>query len=150
MAVDQQRRAGIVGLLVMPAEMDFLHPVERKPSRDSACGCVPWLVADTKTLLTSSNSPQPVRRDTSARNSISGIVLSAKREIGRRIFQQHLAPERGLHLVDMLGDPRQRLLGIGQRQQVVEVDVVMRGPGEMLGKARRLHSGRTACFSRAR
>ena len=30
-------------------------------------------------------------------------------QIGRRIFEQHRAPERRLHLVDMLGDARQGL-----------------------------------------
>jgi hypothetical protein len=28
--IDQKWRAGIIHFLVMPAEMDFLHPIERK------------------------------------------------------------------------------------------------------------------------
>ena len=43
-----------------------------------------------------------------------------------------------LHLVDVSADMRQRYLVVGQRQQIVEEDAVMRGPGEMLGEQRRL------------
>ena len=80
---------------------------------------MPWFFADTKTLLMSSNNPHPVRFDSSARKSTSGIVLSKKTNVGRWIFKQHLASERRLHLVDMFGDPHQRLLRVGQRQKVI-------------------------------
>jgi len=29
-AIDQQRGAGIVSFFIMPAEMNFLHPIQRK------------------------------------------------------------------------------------------------------------------------
>jgi hypothetical protein len=43
-----------------------------------------------------------------------------------------------LHLLDMLADTRERLLGVRQRQEVVEIDAVMARPGEMLGEERGL------------
>ena len=56
-------------------------------------------------------------------------------DVGGRIFQQHLPAEDLLDRVDMVGDAVQGLLRIGQGQEVVEEDAVVRRPGEMLGKA---------------
>ena len=47
-------------------------------------------------------------------------------------------PEPVLHLVDMLADARQRLLRVGQRQEIVEIDAVVARPGEMLREERGL------------
>ena len=65
-----------------------------------------------------------------------GRVLEG--DIGRGILQQHLAPERLLHLVDVVGDAGKRLVVVGNRQKIVEIDAVMGRPGEMLGEQRRL------------
>ena len=61
--------------------------------------------------------------------------------IGGRVLEQHGPPQHLLHLVDMRAHTRQRLLGVGQRQKVVEIDAVMARPGEMLGEERGLVAG---------
>jgi hypothetical protein len=76
-AVDQQGRAVVVLVLVMAAEMDLAHRVEGE-GVDIGAGVGVWLVAETKTLLTSSRRPQPVRRAISERNVTSSMSLSAK------------------------------------------------------------------------
>ena len=58
--------------------------------------------------------------------------------IGRRVLEQDRAADGLLHFVDMIGDARERRLGVGQRQQIVEVGRLVRRPGEMLGNQRRL------------
>ena len=57
-------------------------------------------------------------------------------DIGRRVFEQDGALKGLLHLVDMVRHAGQRRLVIGQRQKVVEIDAVMRRPGEMLREER--------------
>ena len=84
------------------------------------------------TLLTSSSSPQPVRRAISAMKSVSEIVLSREQEVGRGVFEQHAPAERLLRLVDVVGDRREGLLRIGQRQEIVEEALVVARPGQML------------------
>src|SRR5579871_1565034 len=44
-----------------------------------------------------------------------------KNEIGGRVLKQELAPNRLLHLVYMIANPSERRLGVGKRQQIVEV-----------------------------
>ncbi len=61
-----------------------------------------------------------------------------KIEIGGGIFEQHAPLQHRLDQIDMLDDPRQRLIRIGQRQQVVVKSRLVARPGEMLGKAFRL------------
>ena len=58
-----------------------------------------------------------------------------EQHIGRRIFQQHAAAQVFLNLVDMVADQIQRLGGIGQGQQVVQIFIAMARPCQMLGKA---------------
>jgi len=40
-------------------------------------------------------------------------------------------PDRVLDFVDVIADLRERRLGVGQRQQIVEIRVLVRRPGEM-------------------
>ena len=50
-----------------------------------------------------------------------------------------------MNLVDMLGHEIKCLGGIGQRQKIVKIAAIVRGPCEMLGEAARLiafHEGR--------
>jgi hypothetical protein len=74
-----------------------------------------------------------VRRASSARNA--GFVHRARLEgeVGGRVLEQDAAAEHLLDLLDMLGDPGKRRLGVGQRQQVVEEDPLVGRPGQMLG-----------------
>ncbi len=53
-------------------------------------------------------------------------------DIGRGVLHQDAPAEHVLHLRDMVGDVRERSLGIGQRQQVVQELAAMARPGEML------------------
>ena len=59
-------------------------------------------------------------------------------DIGRGIFEQHRSPERVLHFVDMLRHTGERLVGIGQGQEVVEERALVGRPGEVLGNEGRL------------
>ena len=75
--VDQQRRAGVVFRLGIAGEMDLADMLAAGRRRDRRRGrSRDWSRRPT-TLLTSSSSPQPVRRTISARKSVSGIALSA-------------------------------------------------------------------------
>ena len=95
-------------------------------------------MAETKTLLTSSSRPHPVRRTSSRMKSVSLIVDSREDDIGRRVLEQDRAADRLLHFVDVIGDACERRPRVGQRQQVVEIGRVVGRPGEMLGNQRRL------------
>ena len=106
--------------------------------RDSPSASKPWLVAETKTLLTSSSRPQPVRRTSSRRKSVSLSVESRKHQVGRRVLEQDRPADRVLHLGDVVGDARERRRRVGQRQQVVEEGRRVRRPGKVLGDQRRL------------
>src|SRR5271166_5335298 len=74
-AVDEQRLALVVALFGMSGEMDFADEPKRI-IRQIVERQKPWLVADTKTLLTSSKRRQPVRRATARMKSVSRIVDS--------------------------------------------------------------------------
>jgi hypothetical protein len=45
---------------------------------------------------------------------------------------QAASAERVLHLIDMTAHMSERLFGIGQRQEVIEIDGVVAGPSKML------------------
>ena len=86
----------------------------------------------------SSSRPQPLRFTTAFRKSISLIVLLGEADVGGGIFQQHPAPENRLHSVQMIADADHRFLGIGQRQQIVQVGVGVARPGEVFAHQPRL------------
>src|SRR5216684_6995019 len=113
-AVDQQRGAGVVGFFIMPAEMDFLHAIERKRLQiwqrlSAVVLCRHENVVDVE-QQPASGSLRYLGKEVDLRDRAFG-----KTNVSGWIFEQHLASKRRLHLVDMLGDPRQRLLRIGQR-----------------------------------
>ncbi|ODR99207.1 hypothetical protein AUC68_04145 [Methyloceanibacter methanicus] len=54
--------------------------------------------------------------------------------IGRRVFEKHLPAHRILHFTDVFADAGQCLLGIGERQEVVEIDGIVARPGQVLGE----------------
>ena len=62
----------------------------------------------------------------------------AELHVGRRVLEQHARRQRLLRLVDVAADDGQRLVVVGQRQQVGEEALVVARPGEVLGKLRRL------------
>jgi hypothetical protein len=57
----------------------------------------------------------------------------AEAQIARRIFKQDLPAQHVLDDVDIGGDDAKRLLGIGQGQQIVEIDAANSAPRQMLG-----------------
>ena len=61
-----------------------------------------------------------------------------EQDIGRGIFEQQRPADGLLDLVDVVAHRRERRLRVGQRQQVVEIDGLVRRPGEMLGDQRGL------------
>ncbi len=88
---------------------------------------------DLDVVATSSSSPQPVRWTIARRNSHSAIVDSVKATELERVLDQDAAPEGLLRLVDVAADHGQRLVGEGQRQQVVQEHAAGDAPGDMLG-----------------
>ncbi len=59
-------------------------------------------------------------------------------DVGRGVLEKDRALERGLHDLDVLADPVERLFRVGQGQEIVEESARVRRPGEMLGEDRRL------------
>ena len=57
----------------------------------------------------------------------------SKGDIGRQIFNQDLALQRVLHLIDVARHDGERRFVVAQRQKVVEVGTVGHAPGQMLG-----------------
>ena len=137
MAVDQQQIAFVVALLGMAGEMDLADARQRKVGEilrggETVIGRGDEHVVDV----------EQQRRIRCARRRADEIGLAhrrvAKGDIGRRVFQQDRPPDRFLHLIDMIADVAERRLGVGQRQQIVEIAGLVRRPGEMLGHQRRL------------
>src|SRR5262245_7680915 len=62
----------------------------------------------------------------------------AKNQVSRRIFEKQGPPDRLLNLLDMVADPIERRLRIGQRKEVVKISIIMRRPGQMFRNQRRL------------
>ena len=62
-----------------------------------------------------------------------GHLLALEAQIGRWILDEDASAERGLRFVDVPHRQGQRRLRVGKRQQVVQEDPVMRGPGQMFG-----------------
>src|SRR6266404_773987 len=96
----------------MPAEMDLLYTLERKflqigERLGAVVRCRHQDIVDVE-QQSASGSPGYFDEKIDLPNRAFG-----KANVCRWIFQQHLSPECGLHLVDMLGDPRQRLFGVG-------------------------------------
>ena len=55
-------------------------------------------------------------------------------DVARQVFDQHLLTDKILHPRNPLCDVLHRLLGVGQRQQVMHVPVVDPGPAQVIGK----------------
>src|ERR1700730_15356507 len=62
----------------------------------------------------------------------------AKPQVGRRVLDQQPSPERLLRLADVPAEDVEALLGVGQRQQVVQVSPADRAPSQVLGNQHRL------------
>src|SRR6266849_2264974 len=120
----------------MSAEMDLLHAIERKRVQiwqglRAMVVCRHEDVVDVE-QQPASGSLRYLGQEVDLRDRAFG-----KTNVSGWIFEQHLASKRRLCLVDMLGDPRQRLRCIGERQKVVEVHAAVRRPGEMFGETLR-------------
>jgi hypothetical protein len=59
--------------------------------------------------------------------------------VARHIFECQPPPEKILHLADAIDDVVERLLGIGDRQEIVQVHAMDAGPAQMIGDPGRLH-----------
>ena len=65
-------------------------------------------------------------------------VVALQREIVRRVLDGDGAAKRGLHPVDVVAQPAQRLVAARKGQQVGKVDPVLPRPGQVLRYQRRL------------
>src|SRR6267154_4291007 len=63
-------------------------------------------------------------------------------DVARNVLEEDPSPEDVLHRAHALRDVLERLLGVGQRQQVVSVASRHTGPAQMIGDPRRLHTPR--------
>jgi hypothetical protein len=110
---------------MVPAEMDFLHPFDGKLVQivlrtGAEIGGRDEHVVDVE-QQSASGPPRHFGKEFNLRDGAFGYT-----DISGRIFEQHLATQRRLYGVDMLRHARQRLWRVGQRQQIVEIDAVMR------------------------
>ena len=81
-----------------------------------------------------------MRRATSARNSHSGYVEVGELQIAGDVLDQDLPAQKILRAADIGADDIERLLGIGQRQQIVQMASADRAPAQMIGHQRRLEA----------
>src|SRR5882724_5392608 len=137
MTVDQQYVSLVVVLFGMTGEMNLADARERKireifARREAVIGGGYEDIVDVEQQAASGT---PGNRADEVRLAHRRF---AKGEIGRWVFKQERPADRLLHFVDMIADPAECRLGVGQRQQIVEIDGLMRRPGEMLGDQRRL------------
>ena len=115
MVVDQERGIVVVAVNGMTAEMNFADMLDGEfvdeGSRIEA-------VIDGLDVHIVHVEQKPAAG--AARNLAQERDLAHRRigesDIGGGILEQHPAPERLLHLLDMVADARERLLGVGQRQ----------------------------------
>ena len=71
------------------------------------------------------------------------IVEAAKLDVARDVLEQRCAGRAASWTcADARGDVRERLFGVGQRQQVVQVAPVDAGPAEVIGDPGRLEASR--------
>src|SRR5271166_2463615 len=136
-AVDEQRLALVVALFGMSGEMDFADEPKRiirqiVERREAVVGSRHEDVVDVEQEAAAG----------AARDGADEIRLAhcrfPEQDIGRRIFEQQRSADRLLHFVDMVAHRRERRFGVGQRKQVVEIYVLVRRPGQMLGDERGL------------
>src|SRR5216683_7150592 len=137
MAVDQQQVALVIGLFGMAGEMNLADTCERKVGqivqrRETVIGSGHEDIVDVEQQAASGT---PRHAADEIRLAHRGL---GKRDIGRRILEQHRPADRFLNLGDVVADPKERRFGVGQRQEIVEIGGLMRRPGEMLGDQRRL------------
>ncbi len=59
---------------------------------------------------------------------------SFKFDVSGRIFQKHAQIQTVLHLIDMIANPAQGSFIVRQREQIVEKNTPVTGPGKVLGK----------------
>src|SRR5258708_33438947 len=117
----------------MSAEMELLHAVERKRVQIRQRLGIVVTCREEDVVDVEKQSASGSIRHRGEEVDLRDRALR-KPNIGGWIFKQHLAPKRRLYLVDMLHHPRQRRLRVGQGQQVVQVHITMRRPGEMFGE----------------
>ena len=132
MGVDQQRPTVVIGIGGMTGKMDLLHFLKRKFGQ----------IGQRPIMLIGGGDKHIVDIQQQATAGSAGNLSDeigfahgrvVELQIGRWIFQQNLAAEDFLHLIDMVADPVEGWLIIGDRQEVIVVAVVMGGPGKMFG-----------------
>ena len=137
MIVDQQHRAVVVAIGCVPAEMDLANILHREIIDER--GCVePVIDRLYEQIVDVEEKPA-----TGTPHDLPQELHLAHRHVGEGhiggwVLESHAPPEPVLHLVDILADARQRLLRVGQRQEIVEIDAVVARPGEMLREERGL------------
>ena len=137
MGVDQQRIAVVVALGRVAGEVDLADQLDREAVD----------IGDRIVLLVGGRDVDVVDVEEKTAARAAGDLgeevdlahgALAESHIGRRVLEEHAAADGLLHLVDVIGDPAERSLVIGKRQQVVVEDRVVARPGEMLREQARL------------
>ena len=133
--VDQERPAVGIGFHGVAGEMDLPHAVQGEGIQ-VGLRAVPEVgggyvdVVDVQQQAASA-APGDFHEEFHFR-----ILVPVEAEVGRGIFQQDLPAEAVLHQVHVIRDPPEGLVVVGQRQQVVEEQALMGGPGEMFADCR--------------
>ena len=137
MRIDEDRMAGVVLGFREAGQMDFSDMLEGEGGQVGAR--VETMIGrrDQDVAHVEQQAAAGPSRDLADEFGLGNRAFP-ENHIGRGVFEQHAAPERLLRLIDVVAHFSQRFRRVGQRQQVVEIAVVMAGPGQMLGKKARL------------
>ena len=137
MRVDQQPRAERVAILGVAGQMHFADVAHRKSVEISARVAAVIDAAHHHVVDVEQQPAAAAPRD--LRDEIHFVHLARREgDIGRGILQQQAALEPALRLIDMRDHAVERRAVVGDGQQIVEIDALMRGPRQMLGEQRRL------------
>ena len=137
--VDEQRQAGIVAVVGAAREMDFAHRLQRKVG-EIAVGIEAMIDrADEHIADVEQKAAAGAARDLAQEIRLRPRAFRED-NIGRGIFEQDGATKCVLRLVDMLRHARERFVGIGQGQEIVEERALMGRPCEVLGNEGRLEA----------
>ena len=111
----------VVAVVLVAGEMELLHALAPASRRGS--GAIELVVARADIDVVDVEQDQAVGAAARPRagTPIRSCVEAAKRDVARDVLQQDPAAEQVLHRAHARDDVRERLLGVGQRQEVVQV-----------------------------
>ena len=119
MRVDKKRQARIVGVVGITRKMDFADCRERKVGEGTIRVEAVIGRADEHVVDVEQQAAARPADDLGQKLRLADRGLG-EGDVGRRVLQENRALERGLDDLDVLADPVQRLVRVGQGQEIVE------------------------------